>query len=65
VFGTGLLTTFLYFGAISAFLLSLFWRPRIGIYYLIPLLPLQTTRYKLFVFPLGNKLVYVLLLGVA
>lgn len=54
----------LYLGALTAFLLSLFWRPQAGLYYLIPLLPLQTMRYKLLDMPLGNKLIDLLLLGV-
>ena len=54
----------LYVGAAVAFLLSLFWRPQVGLYFLIPLLPLQTIRYRIMDFPLGNKLIDVLLLGV-
>ena len=54
----------LYLGAIVAFLLSLFWRPQVGIYFLVPLLPLQTIRYRLMDMPLGNKLIDILLLGV-
>jgi len=54
----------LYIGAIVAFLLSLFWRPQAGLYFLIPLLPLQTIRYRILDFPLGNKLIDMLLLGV-
>jgi O-antigen ligase len=54
----------LYFGAIVAFLLSIAWKPQIGIYFLVPLLPMQTVRYWLHDFPFGEKLVDVLLLGV-
>ena len=54
----------LYLGAIAAFLLSLFWRPQAGLYFLIPLLPLQTIRYRIVDFPAGNKLIDLLLLGV-
>jgi len=54
----------LYIGAIAAFLLSLFWRPQAGLYFLVPLLPLQTIRYRILDFPLGNKLIDMLLLGV-
>lgn len=60
----GLVPLALYLGAIGAFLLSLFWRPQAGLYFLIPLLPLQTMRYKLLDMPLGNKLIDILLLGV-
>src|SRR5258708_18056144 len=54
----------LYLGAIVAFLLSMFWRPQAGLYFLIPLLPLQTIRYRIMDFPAGNKLIDLLLLGV-
>lgn len=54
----------LYAGAAVAFLLSLFWRPQIGLYFLVPLLPLQTIRYRIMDLPLGNKLIDILLLGV-
>lgn len=53
-----------YASAVVVLLLSLFWRPEIGLYYLIPLLPLQTLRYRIGDLPLGYKLVDVLLLGV-
>ena len=54
----------LYMGAAVAFLLSLFWRPQAGLYFLIPLLPMQTIRYRIMDLPLGNKLIDILLLGV-
>lgn len=54
----------LYFGGIFVFLLSIFWKPRIGLYFLVPLLPLQTVRYRLQDFPLGEKFVDIILLGV-
>src|SRR6266700_6379589 len=54
----------LYLAAIAAFLLSIFWRPQAGLYFLIPLLPLQTIRYRIMDLPAGNKLVDLLLLGV-
>lgn len=54
----------LYVGAVLALLLSLFWRPQAGLYFLVPLLPLQTVRYRLLDYPLGNKLVDIILLGV-
>ncbi len=54
----------LYVGATIAFLLSVFWRPQAGLYFLVPLLPLQTIRYRIVDYPLGNKLIDVLLLGV-
>jgi putative inorganic carbon (hco3(-)) transporter len=54
----------MYLGAIIVFLLSVFWKPEIGLYYLVPLLPIQTARYWIHVYPFGEKLVDVLLLGV-
>jgi putative inorganic carbon (hco3(-)) transporter len=54
----------LYLGAMAAFLLSLFWKPQVGLYVLVPLLPLQTIRYRIMDLPLGNKLIDLLLLGV-
>jgi O-antigen ligase len=54
----------LYLATIIAFLLSLFWRPQAGLYFLVPLLPLQTVRYKILDMPLGNKLIDIMLLGV-
>ena len=56
--------TLIYMGAIVAFFLSIFWNPRIGLYFLVPLLPMQTLRYRLHELPLGEKLVDVILLGV-
>jgi O-antigen ligase len=50
--------------AAAAFALSVFWKPQIGLYFLIPLMPLQTLRDKLIELPLGNKMVDILLLGV-
>jgi O-antigen ligase len=55
---------FIYGGAIVAFVLSIGWRPQIGLYFLVPLLPMQTARYWVHQFPLGEKLVDILLLGV-
>ena len=55
----------LYCGAIVALLLSLFWRPIVGLYYLVPLIPLQTIRYALNDFPLGQSVVDIILLSVA
>lgn len=61
----GYLGLALYCSGIAALLLSLFWRPIAGIYYLTPLIPLQTTRYRMLEFPLGASLVNIILLGVA
>lgn len=54
----------MYLGAILAFLLSVFWKPEIGLYYLVPLLPIQTARYWIHQYPFGEKLVDILLIGV-
>jgi O-antigen ligase len=67
VFGTGLgqlIPLGLYVAAIAAALVSILGRPQYGLYYLIPLLPLQTTRYRLQPFPLGGSMVDILLLSI-
>ncbi|HNY40840.1 MAG TPA: O-antigen ligase family protein [Bryobacteraceae bacterium] len=67
MFGLGLeryLPEALYAGGIIAVLLSLFWRPAIGIYYLIPLIPMQTLRYRLIPFPMGESVVGIVLVSV-
>lgn len=53
----------IYIAAICVFFLSL-WRPHWGLYFLVPLLPLQTLRYTLHPLPFGEKLVDFLLLGI-
>jgi len=54
----------MYVGAIVAFSLSIVWKPQIGLYYLVPLLPMQTARYWLHDYFGGEKLVDVLIAGV-
>jgi len=54
----------LYVAGVLAFVLSVCWRPIVGIYYLVPLIPLQTARYALNGLPLGQSLVEIILLGV-
>lgn len=54
----------LYFAAIVAFLGSIFYKSITGIYFLLPLIPLQTIRYRLGDFPLGASIVGVILVGV-
>src|SRR5580692_12395488 len=61
----GSLGTLLYIGAVLAVLASIFWRPVVGIFYLAPLIPLQTMRYRLNDFPLGASVVSIVLLAVA
>src|SRR5712672_880163 len=54
----------IYVGAILATVLSIIKNPRIGLYFLVPLLPMQTARYWLHAYPAGEKMVDILLLGV-
>ena len=60
----GALAEIIYVGGFVACVASAFWRPRLGIYFLVPLIPLQTFRYRLHDFPLGEKFVDIVLLGV-
>lgn len=55
----------LYASAIGAFLLSIFWRPIVGVFYLLPLIPLQTLRYRMNDLPLGASVFGVMLVGIA
>ena len=55
----------LYAGAIIVLLLTIFWRPIAGIFYLLPLIPLQTIRYRVNDLPLGASLFGIMLIGVA
>jgi len=55
----------LYMAAIGAFVLSVFWKPITGIFYLLPLIPLQTIRYRTNDLPLGSSMVGFILVGVA
>ena len=60
----GLSPILLYCGGILAFLLSVFWNPLVGICYLVPLIPLQTVRYWMIQYPLGQSVVDISLLGI-
>jgi len=53
----------LYLAGIAALLISMFWRPIAGLYYLIPLIPLQTSRDRMSGYPLGATVVSIVLLG--
>jgi O-antigen ligase len=55
----------LYAAGIVAFLASIFWRPIVGLFYLIPLLPLQTIRYRMEDLPLGSSVIGLMLVAVA
>lgn len=61
---TGIAPLLLYLTAIVIFVLSVFRRPEIGLYFIIPLFPLQTMRARVADYPLGNKLIDIILLGV-
>ena len=54
----------LYAAGIVACLLSIFWRPPVGLYYIILTLPLQTVRYRMHQYPLGQSILDIVLLGV-
>jgi O-antigen ligase len=54
----------LYGAGAVALLASIFWRPIVGIFYLLPLLPLQTIRYRMNDLPLGGSVIGLMLLGV-
>lgn len=59
----GYLGMMLYLAGMFSVVLSL-WKPKIGLFYLIPLLPLQTTRYRMNQYPEGSALVTLILLAV-
>jgi len=61
---SGLAPTILYFSGFVVVLISAFGRPHVGLYYIVPLLPLQTLRYKLHEFPLGAQWIDLILFGV-
>src|ERR1700752_3192958 len=54
----------LYVTTIVVFFVSALSRPQIGLYYLALFLPLENTRYYLHAFPLGEKFVDFVLLGI-
>ena len=60
----GIVGTVLYIVMWLTFLLSLAWKPQVGIYVLAFMLPLQTVRYRLHGMFLGAQFVDLLLLGV-
>lgn len=60
----GYLGQSLYFLAIVMIFFCLFKRPIAGLYVLVPLIPLQTIRYRLTAYPLGGSLVGIMLLAV-
>lgn len=54
----------LYLLFIVSFLSVVFWRPIWGIFYLLPLIPLQTLRYRTNDLPLGASIVGIMLLAI-
>jgi putative inorganic carbon (hco3(-)) transporter len=54
----------IYVSFIAALVLSVLWRPIIGLYFLVPLIPLQTARYYVNGLPLGKGLTYIVPLAV-
>jgi putative inorganic carbon (HCO3(-)) transporter len=62
--GLGVTSLLVYLMAACVIPLSIIWRPIVGLYMLIPLMPLQTMRYHLQALPFGDKLVDALLLSV-
>ncbi len=62
--GTPIAEIALFYGGIIVFLLSVFKKPELGLYFMIPMLPLQTIRYRLHGYPLGALFVDFMLLGV-
>jgi putative inorganic carbon (HCO3(-)) transporter len=62
-FGTGLgvyIPLFFYVTIILTSFLAIFWNPRLSLYLLILIIPLQTTRSKLGVYPFGSEAVDIL-----
>ena len=67
MYGTGLgayIPIAIYVCVLSTCLISLFWRPEFGIYVAVGLLPLETTREHLRAYPLGEHVIYLLLISV-
>lgn len=55
----------MYYSGVLAFFLAIFWRPIFGLFYLVPLIPLQTVRYWMHPFPFGQSVQDLMLLSVA
>ena len=60
----GLAPFLMYYSGVVCFFLAIFWRPDIGLYYLVPLIPVQTVRYWLNPFPLGNSVIDLMMIAV-
>lgn len=65
--GTGIghfVPLILYAGVICTCVLSIFWKPQIGVYVLVPLLPYEALREKFIDYPLGSHVIYLLLVSI-
>ena len=62
--GLGASSLLVYLAMVFVIPLSIFWQPRLGLYLLVPMMPLQTMRYQLQLLPFGDKFVDALLLAV-
>ncbi len=60
----GLAPFVMYYSGVLCFFLAIFWRPDIGLYYLVPLIPVQTVRYWLNPFPLGSSVTDLMMIAV-
>ncbi|MDE3196121.1 MAG: O-antigen ligase family protein [Acidobacteriota bacterium] len=60
----GLSGLILYIGAIGCLVATVFYRPIIGMYALVFLLPLQTIRYRMNQYPLGESFIGIMLLAI-
>lgn len=60
----GFLGIILYSCMWVAVLLSIFRDPVIGLYYITPLIPIQTVRYRLNEYPLGGSVLSIIMLGI-
>jgi O-antigen ligase len=60
----GIVGPVLYGLAILGWLITVFRSPQVGIYILVPFLPLENARYRLHPYPLGHAFIDVMLLGV-
>lgn len=54
-----------YLAFLVAVVLSIFWKPVAGIFYLIPIIPQQTMRYRMDQYPFGSNVVILTLVAVA
>ena len=53
-----------YLGFLAAVFLTIFWKPIAGIFYLIPIIPQQTMRYRMDQYPFGANVIILTLIAV-